>query len=186
MTLAEAEAVRKSQDSFLQIAAISDLLTLSTDPAISKIGLLSLSGLWSYEHTIFDTSLGPAWSRIQACMNREAEALASISYISLPRQDYDTLIRGGLHPLMNCNGTRTWLTRHIAAFDLLHWTFALVAKDTMLPRKARQIATDHLFASIIRTPIDDLKKTHAYDLLEIRNLACARQSSLDPDIEVIV
>jgi hypothetical protein len=185
MALAEAEAVRKSQNSFLQIAAISDLLTFSTDPATSGIGLQSLSGLWRYDSNIFSPSLGPSWSRIHTCLKREGENLTRQSYIILDNPSCDALICAGVHPRLECSEIRAWITKFKSDFWLRPATFALILKASVFPSDVRQTATDGLIQGIIGFKFDRLRALVGEYIFYFREVFRTNPSSLNPEVEVI-
>lgn len=184
MTVAEGDAVRKRQNTFLQVAAISDLVTLSTDPSAFNIGLQSLAGLYTYEASSFESALEPLWLQIRTCMNKGTKDISRLTQHS-PDQAADGLMIAGVHPLIKCRETHTWATdRVLAGLGRFTAAYGIIAFSETLPRTVRRAAANHVFSHTIKGKFEEMRKSRISDLYILRKVVSSFQAPSKLQLEV--
>ena len=164
MTIAENEAVRARQDSYLQVVAVCNLVTLSSDPTALTLGLQSLAGLHAYSPWSFDQDLGPYWFQLQTLFNWQLPRLRGTT--SWPDAS-ERLLRAGLHQNLNCH--------------VVNQVLQPILRKGMIPETAPILALSakrclpltfnlrDLLVWIMRKPYAELLKLHPCDLFLIRD-----------------
>lgn len=145
----EAQAVQARREEFLQIAAISDLVSQSTDPTVFSIGLQSLAGLHSCYTGSFSPKLQSSWRRLRTCMLRAAlEASHSRTTVSAAR---DRLLCASVHPLTTSRVLMSLATETLSKSLTKFRITCLVLSTTQQFHPGNM---DETFADLLNDPIE--------------------------------
>jgi hypothetical protein len=184
MTAAEAQAVQALQDSSLQVSAVANLVTLSTDPRVTSIALQSLAGLHAYDPRSFHPSLKPSWLLIKASMVKYARELHHSRFetaIGL------RVLRGGVHHILECQEINSVIGRRLRdpaiGTPLSGPILALIANECQRP-EIKLHTSAHLLKWIVGRPFGELLQLHPWDLFQVRK--ALHLAPLDIDIEVSI
>jgi len=175
MALAETEAVQANKLKSLQVTAISDLVTLSTDPRVCSIGLQALGGLYNdHIHPLNDNLR--SWPHLSGLVTDFIRDQL-FHHPTMDSAARERVLRGALFKLLDPNTPdhAFWKILHGNRLNFSEWPITHQQQGVILALAAqrtnkfyfRSEARTSLAIWVTRTPFEELQQMPLWDLLQI-------------------